>query len=300
MQESRLFKIVYYLLEKGKSTAPELAEEFEVSIRTIYRDIDALSAAGIPIYASQGKGGGITILEDFVLDKSYLSQEEKEQILMALQGIIAAGGRDSQDLLTKLGGLFQLKTANWIEVDFSDWIHNSPRQDLFTLIKEAIFQKKQILFQYFNSSGEKVKRSAEPIKLVFKSKDWYLYAFCLLKNDFRYFKLTRIQNLEIQKETFIQRHIPAPEIKKQIYNPDTRTVTLKFDPCMAFRVYDEFTEDVTADEQGYLYVQTKLPANDMLFSYLFTFADHAEIIEPEDIRMQIKLKLENMQKRYNP
>ena len=97
MEQSRLFKIVYHLLEKGKSTAPELAEKFEVSIRTIYRDLDTISAAGIPIYATQGKGGGIFIMQDFVLNKSLLSEQEKEQILMALQGISATEHNQTEE-----------------------------------------------------------------------------------------------------------------------------------------------------------------------------------------------------------
>lgn len=202
MQESRLFKIVYYLLDKGKSTAPELAEKFEVSIRTIYRDLDAISAAGIPIYAMQGKGGGISLLQDYILDKSLLSDQEKEKILMALQGIIATEDTKADELLSKLGGIFQTKIQDWIEVDFSDWIKNTPNQDVFNTIKGAIFTKNTIKFSYFGSNGSFSKRTAEPIKLVFKSKDWYLYGFCLLKNDFRFFKLTRIKDLEVLAETF--------------------------------------------------------------------------------------------------
>ena len=123
MRESRLFRIVYYLLQNGKATAPELAQKFEVSIRTIYRDIDAISSTGIPIYATQGKGGGIFILNDYTLDKSLLSEQEQEQMLTALQGMIATTEKNSNELLTKLSGLFQIKSTNWIEVDFSDWEH---------------------------------------------------------------------------------------------------------------------------------------------------------------------------------
>ncbi|WP_418571731.1 helix-turn-helix transcriptional regulator, partial [Intestinibacter bartlettii] len=117
MQESRLFKIVYYLLEHEKSTASELAEKFEVSVRTIYRDIDALSSAGIPICATQGKGGGIYLLDNFVLDRSVFSDNEKEQILTALKGISAADGNNLDELLTKLRALFEIKESSWIEVD---------------------------------------------------------------------------------------------------------------------------------------------------------------------------------------
>ena len=130
MEQSRLFKIVYHLLEKGKSTAPELADKFEVSVRTIYRDLDAISSAGIPVYATQGKGGGIFIMQDFVLDKSLLSQREKEQILMALQGISITEHNQSDELLIKLSRLFQSKVTNWIEVDFSEWYKNTDRKSV--------------------------------------------------------------------------------------------------------------------------------------------------------------------------
>ena len=298
MQESRLFRIVYYLLNKGKSTAPELAEKFEVSVRTIYRDIDIISSMGIPIYAMQGKGGGITLLDNFVLDKSLLSTGEKEQILMALQGIIATEQNNSDALLTKLGSLFQAKNTNWIEVDFSNWVKNNPSQDIFNLIKSAIFSRNVISFQYFSSNRESTKRRVEPLKLVFKSKDWYLYSFCLMRNDFRFFKLTRIRDMEIQAEIY-SREIPSTyPIGKLMDIQNTIAVTLKFDKEMAFRVYDEFADDVTEDEQGNLYVHTNLPGNNTLYSYLFSFADYVEVLEPESVREQVKEKLAAMQKKY--
>lgn len=121
MQESRLFKIVYYLLEKGQATAPELAEKFEVSVRTIYRDIDALSGAGISIYAEAGRNGGIHLMNNFVLDKAVLSEEEKQEILVALQSINITKNNSSSQTLQKLSAMFQLHSENWLEVDFSGW-----------------------------------------------------------------------------------------------------------------------------------------------------------------------------------
>ncbi len=298
MQESRLFRIIYYLLDKGKSTAPELAEKFEMSVRTIYRDIDIISSMGIPVYAMQGKGGGITLLDNFVLDKSLLSTREKEQILMALQGIIATEPNNSDELLTKLGSLFQTKNTNWIEVDFSNWVKRNPSQDIFQLMKSAIFSRNVISFQYFSSNRESTKRRVEPLKLVFKSKDWYLYGFCLIRNDYRFFKLTRIKEMEIQSEVY-SREIPSTcSIGKQMDIQNAIAVTLKFDQDMAFRVYDEFAEGVTEDKQGNLYVRTNLPDSDTLYSYLFSFADSVEIVEPENIREQVKNKLAAMQKKY--
>lgn len=298
MQEGRLFRIVYYLLARGKTTARELAEKFEVSVRTIYRDIDVISSMGIPIYAAQGKGGGIALLDGFVLDKSLLSADEKEQILMALQGMIAAGQTDSGRLLTKLGSLFQAKNTDWIEVDYSGWVKNHFDQDVFNRIKQAIFSRSVISFQYFSGRGEPTNRRAEPLKLVFKSKDWYLYGFCLMRNDYRFFKLTRIRDLEIQDERYC-REIPSTRsIPKRMEIPNTVAATLKFDKRMAFRVYDEFAEGVAEDRQGNLYVRTNLPGGAALFSYLFSFADGVELLEPESIRKQVREKLAAMQEKY--
>lgn len=298
MQESRLFRIVYYLLERGKCTAPELAERFEVSVRTIYRDIDIISSMGIPIYAAQGKGGGISLLDNFVLDRSLLSAGEKEQILMALQGIMAAEENNADELLTKLGSLFQAKTANWIEVDFSDWVKNNSGQDVFNLIKGAIFGRNVISFRYFGSNRESTERRVEPLRLVFKSKAWYLYGFCLMRGDYRFFKLTRIRDIEVQADTY-SREVPSTySAGKPMDIENIVAVTLKFDKKMAFRVYDEFADEVQEDEQGNLYVHTNLPGNDALYSYLFSFADGVEVLEPENIREQVKEKLAAMQKKY--
>ena len=297
IRESRLFRIVYYLLQNGKATASELAQKFEVSIRTIYRDIDSISSAGIPIYATQGKGGGISILNDYTLDKSLFSEQEQEQMLTALQGMVAATEENSNELLTKLSGLFQINSTNWIEVDFSDWAHRTPQQDTFNIIKEAIFQKRVISFYYFSGKGNKEKRNVRPIRLVFKSKSWYLYSFCLLRNDYRFFKLTRIKELEMLSGTFTQDFTPT-KIEKQIQVENTVAVKLKFDRQAAFRVYDEFTDSITEDSQGNLYVQIDLPDNEVLYSYVMSFSDSVEIIEPQSIREQMKKRLQKMQEKY--
>ena len=297
MRESRLFRIVYYLLQNGKATAPELAQKFEVSIRTIYRDVDSISSAGIPIYATQGKGGGISILNDYTLDKSLFSEQEQEQMLTALQGMVATTEKNSNELLTKLSGLFQIKSTNWIEVDFSDWAHRTPQQDTFNIIKEAIFQKRTISFCYFSGKGNTEKRNVRPIRLVFKSKSWYLYSFCLLRNDYRFFKLTRIKELEMLSETFTQDFTPT-KIEKQIQVENTVAVKLKFARQAAFRVYDEFTDSITEDSQGNLYVQIDLPDNEVLYSYVMSFSDSVEVIEPQSIREQMKKRLQKMQEKY--
>lgn len=298
MKENRYFQMIYLLLEKGNITAPELAEYFEVSVRTIYRDIDILSSAGIPVYTAQGKGGGIFIMQDFVLDKSLLSEQEKEQILMALQGISVTEHNQSDKLLRKLGGIFQTKVTDWIEVDYSEWYKNTPKSDIFNLIKRAIFNRCVISFSYFARERNYSNRTVEPIKLIFKNKDWYLYGFCLLRNDFRFFKLTRIKDLEISSDTFVREVKNIPEIETIIKNENIIPVKLKFSSKIAFRVYDEFTDNVLKDNQGNLYVNIDLPDNETLFSYILSFGENVEILEPNHLRNKMKEKLVFMLEKY--
>ena len=137
MQESRLFKIVYYLIEKGKSTAPELAQKFEVSVRTIYRDIDVISSAGIPIYATQGKNGGIIIDENFTLDRSMLSSKEKEQILSGLQALFVANNNNTNELLTKLGARL-VRSTNYHREIYLNNAHRVLKSKLKTILRYCV------------------------------------------------------------------------------------------------------------------------------------------------------------------
>lgn len=300
MQESRLFRILYELLANGKTTAPALARKLEVSVRTIYRDIDALSACGVPIYTIPGKSGGIALLDGYTIPKALLSDEERAQILAALQGIDTTTAQENDTLLTKLTAIFQTANSNWIEVDFSDWVRQGrPTQETFQTIKEAIFAQRVVTFHYYGNSGEESKRQVLPLRLVFKSKDWYLYGFCRLREAYRYFKLTRIQSLRILAEHFDPCNLPpepprtSPLAQKQLI-----TVTLKFDKMLAFRVYDEFSDPIHTDADGNLILTTMLPDGETLFAYLLSFSDGVEILAPADLRTRFYEKLEKIRKKY--
>lgn len=297
MKDNRLFRILYYILEKGKVTASELADKFEVSARTIYRDIDSISSAGIPIYALQGKGGGIEIAEDFVLSKSLLSENEKQQIMSALKGLDNTAIQHENDLLTKLSALFKMKSTNWIEVDFNNWQNNKLYEKTFDGIKSAILSKNIISFTYFSSNEKETRRSVKPVRLLFKSQDWYLYAFCLLRNDFRYFKLSRIKNLEIHIEKFDD-SFEDVILKKEMPHDNTVHIKVKFDRKVAFRVYDELNGEITEDDEGNLYSEIEIPNDYNLYNYIFSFGDGAEVLEPKEIRMQIREMIDKMAEKY--
>ena len=297
MKNNRLFKILYYVLEKGKVTANELAEKYEVSIRTIYRDIDVLSSAGIPIYATQGKGGGIEIADNFVLKKSFLSENEQEQILIALKGLELTNKEYENELLTKLTALFKTKNTNWIEVDFTNWQRSKSYDELFKDIKSAIINKNIVRFIYFSSNKKETSRKVKPIRLLFKGWAWYVYAFCLSRNDFRYFKLSRIKEFEILPNTF-EDDFDSIVLKKEIEYEETVFVKVKFDRKMAFRVYDEVSSAIEEDEDGNLYATIELPNDYNLYNYIFSYGDAAEVLEPKEIRDKIKNIINIMAKKY--
>ena len=171
MQINRLFEMIYILLEKENVTAKELAEHFGVSVRTIYRDIDVLSRSNIPIYTNQGKGGGINLLDNFILDKSLISEDEQNQILFALQSLEKLNVNNEKMLLDKMSILFNKATRDWIEIDFSSWKTDSAQNEIFNKIKETILNKKVVEITYFNSYGEENIRQVEPLQIyrIFKN-----------------------------------------------------------------------------------------------------------------------------------
>ena len=297
MAESRLFRIVYVLLERDNVTAKELAEQFEVSVRTIYRDVDRLSSAGIPIYTMQGRDGGIRLAEDFVLNSSLLNQSEKEQLLVALQGLEVTGLLHENELLTKLSTLFQLNQPNWIEVDFTSWSNSKKYEELFQNLKNAIISKQVISFSYVSNKEEFTQRQVKPVRLLFKGQSWYLYAFCLVRNDFRYFKLSRISQLKLLPQHFAD-NFDNVSLEKEARSEEVIRVKLKFNKKVAFRVYDELDCPVKEDEQGNLYAEIEIPNDYSLYCYILSFGDNVEVLEPTKIRMQVTEMIECMAQKY--
>ena len=278
MQESRLFKIVYHLLDKGRATAPELSEKFEVSVRTIYRDIDALSGAGIPIYTEAGRNGGIYLMNDFVLDKAMLTEEEKREILAALHSINSTNNIDNRQILQKLSAIFNVSSESWLEVDFSRWGNNGTDNAKFELMKSAIIHQRCVKITYANSYGRISERIVQPLKMSYKSMSWYLKAYCTEKQDYRIFKLTRMIELEVLSDTFCKKPFPElDEMAGQVY----RTIVLRFAKEISYRVYDEFANtQISTDENGDLIVSVEMPEDEWLIGYLLSFGTQVDIVEP--------------------
>lgn len=298
MPDSRLFKILYYLLDREHATAPELAAEFEVSPRTIYRDVEALSSAGIPIYTEPGRNGGIYLLQDFILDRAVLSENEKQEVLTALQSISATGYIGGKEMLTKLSALFHINTKNWLEVDFSRWGKCACDNSKFDILKTAVIQCKEIEIVYENTNSERSTRIIQPLKISYKSKEWYLKAFCKEKQDFRIFKLNRILGLKLLENTFVPR--PYPEEKNSDQQP-YHQIALLFSKEIAYRVYDEFDEtEIECQKNGDLVVHAEMPVDPWLTGYLLSFGTQVEIIEPKYLKNVLAAQAQEIYRKNKP
>ncbi len=296
MQESRLFQIVYHLLDKGQATAPELAARFEVSVRTIYRDIDALSAAGIPVYTEPGRNGGIRLMNDFVLDQVVLSGEEKKEILAALQSVNITRSMGESQTLQKLSALFALPSENWLEVDFSRWGNQGFDKEKFETLKSAVVHCRHVRIRYAGSDGGVGERTVQPYRLVYRSKAWYLKAFCTKKQDMRTFKLNRILELTLLEESFVRRSFPEESADDEESYP---LVTLRFPKEMAYRVYDEFDKSqIERQENGDLIASAGMPEGAWLISFLLSFGAQVEILSPSYLREEIARQAEKIVEKY--
>lgn len=300
MKNDRLFKILYTLLEKGSITAPELAGILEVSVRTVYRDIEVLSMAGVPVYTTTGKGGGISLISGYTFDKALLSDKEQDQILFAIQSLQAAD-QQMGTLLSKLGAVFQKHHSNWIEVDFSRWGFGRQDNQRFELLKTAILDKYVLQINYCGVSGETSQREIKPVKLIFKDKNWYLQAFCLKAEDFRLFKVSRIIDLYLTDVHFSEDFSDAPPIEAEAPPGFCTTLKLRFSPELAFRVYDEFDRNsIQKQLDGSFLVTVKFPLDSWVLSYLLTFGSEVEIIEPPELRTQLTAYLKKIYEHHKP
>jgi predicted DNA-binding transcriptional regulator YafY len=274
-------------------TAQELADHFEVSKRTILRDIDTLALAKIPIYTTQGKGGGISLMEGFVLNKTALTENEQNQILIALQSMKAAKYAGSGDVLAKLGLLFHKTDIDWIEVDFSRWGQGTGDNIKFDLLKNSIINTTAVRFNYISSCGENSMRKVYPLKLVFKSKAWYLQGFCTDRQDYRTFKLNRILSVNCTDERF-ERGIYIPPSIEGTGTPVNSLIELElvFAPHVAYRVFDEFDEgSIERADNGSLHVFARLPEDNWLYSFLMSFGNDVDILQPKQVKENLKKML---------
>lgn len=295
---NRLLGIIYILMKQGTVTASELAERFEVSIRTIYRDLDTLSSAGIPVYAKKGKNGGICLTEQFVLNKMLITEEEQQEILSALVSLKEIGVQEEQNTLQKLGEFFKTDPVDWVAIDLSDW--GGSRKQLYEDIKHAILSRKLLSFDYYGQNGKMTKRIVEPMQLLFKEYTWYLRAFCREKQAPRIFKLFRMKRVVVLEESFIPRpdwNQEKEEKKEEKIVPDNhvKLIDIWIDKKEAYRVYDRFDEDeLEVLEDGNFIAHMNVWVDDWVYGVLLSFGPSAKVLAPEDVKQEMQRRLKAM------
>ena len=299
MKMDRLIGILSILLQRERVTAPELAEQFEVSRRTIQRDIEALGRAGIPIATVQGAGGGISIMEGYRVDRTVLTAPEMGAILAGLRSLDSVSGtRRYAQLMEKLsagtGGL--VSGGAHMLIDLSSWYKTSLPPKI-ELIQGAIEQHRTIRFAYFSPKGESA-RTVEPYYLVFHWSTWYVWGWCRTREDFRLFKLNRMTDLTVG-EPFVPRPAPLPDLAPERIFPAKYVVTVLFDPACRWRLVEEYGADrFTEEPDGRLRFTGPFPDADSVLSWVLTFGDKAELVEPEELREQLGELAGTLARRY--
>ena len=301
MQIDRLVQMVFYIASHKQVTAKELSNHFQVSARTIYRDINTLSIAGIPVTSTKGTGGGISLIDGYTIDKSILSKEEQQSIYQGLQILQAAKYPSAEMALSKISAIFQnaLK-SNWLDIDFTHWGSTEKEKIKLSDLQYAILNKHVITFLYRNTELKQSERTIEPLRLMFKSHAWYIAGHCRYKQEIRIFRLSRIRRLQVMPEQF-DRELPpnyslTPECKEE---PPLPLLKLKFSPKIAHRLYDEFQEEqLSLGQDGNYYPAVPFELNHWTIHYLLSFGKYVEILEPETARTTLKEHAAEIMKLY--
>lgn len=289
MQIDRLLGILTTLLQGGRATAPQLAERFEVSRRTINRDIDVLCRAGIPIVTVQGRGGGIRIAEGYRLDAALLTQSELQAILAGAQGLDSVFGTASREALReKLGvGGPVVRADDYVMIDLSSFDQDTLREKS-TLLRQAIEQKRIVCFDYIYAKGE-MHRQVEPYLLVFHWGSWYLYAFCLDRQAYRLFKLNRMWRLACGKDHFLPRPLDRERIFfDDCFQAETVRLCALFDPALKYRLVEEYGPDCCSEEpDGRLRFEHAFSEWGEMLAWVQGFGQGVQVLQPQALIRQL-------------
>lgn len=310
MKLDRLVSILVLLLRKEKVQAKELAELFEVSVRTIYRDIEAINLAGIPIVTYQGVNGGIGIAEGYRLDKSVLTEDEMSTIVSTLSGIAPTmPDKKYEIIMEKIRNTIPSKLLENMDskvkqliIDFFPWGSGKLLKESISIIKKAIEKHNLIQFNYIDFSANKTVRTVEPYSLVLKGQNWYLRAWCQIRQDLRIFKLSRIKDLTALQDKFEPRKIEFDHINFDTewkYSGKTVNLQLLFDKEIENIAFEYFGDSLEKQNDGKLLLKTVMPEGYWLYGFILSFGTGVEVIDPPHIRMAIADISKKIYKKYS-
>jgi len=300
MKTDRLIGILSILLQEEQATAPELAKRFEVSRRTINRDVEALCKAGIPIRTTQGSGGGIRIMDGYRMDRTILTSRDMQMILAGLRSLDSvSGSRYCSQLMEKLqsGSSEFISGRDSMLIDLSSWYRSSLTPKI-EVIHKAIENRNLLEFRYYAPSGES-DRTIEPYYLVFRWSSWYVWGWCTAREDFRLFKLNRMDSVAETSCAFTCRDVPMPDLSNEKVFPGGITVKALFTPDMKWRLVEEFGPHCfTETADGRLLFTADYTNMENALSWLLTFGAKAEVLEPVEVRNRIRRNAEETLKIY--
>lgn len=294
MKLDRLVSIITVLLRRERVPARDLADMFEVSVRTILRDVDAINMAGIPIVTYQGAGGGIGIAEGYKLDRSVLTGDEMAALITSLSGVASSLGDPKLGiLLDKIRNTIprsQLEAVNLktsqIFIDLTPWGGNEQLKRTLELLRRSIEQQKEVAFRYIDSDSRRTERIVQPYTLILKGTGWYLYGWCKLRGAFRLFKVIRTRNLLQTDQTFTRIELPAvlPESEGDSGKRPPANLLLRFEHSAESIAIEWFGDGDIEYQPDALYVSAFMPENNWLYGWLLSFGPVMEILEPLHIR----------------
>lgn len=300
MKIDRLIGILSILLQKDSVTAPELARQFEVSRRTINRDIDELCRAGIPVATRQGSNGGISIMEGYRIDRTLLTGTELNDILAGLLSLDSVNGTNRYgQLMEKLsaGSSDLMAGGQSVLIDLSSWYKDSLAPKI-EVIRRAIDTQVYLSFDYYSPSGES-RRRIEPYYLIFRWSSWYVWGWCTERGDYRLFKLNRIDRICAGNDTFVKRNAPLPDLRTERIFPGGIKVKALFSPECKWRLIEEFgPECFTETKSGELLFYADYTDKENLVSWLLTFGSCVRLLEPPEIREEIRDIIKEMYENY--
>ncbi len=300
MKIDRLIGILSILLQRETVTAPYLAEHFEVSRRTINRDIEDLCKAGIPIVTRQGANGGISIMEDYKIERTLLTGTEMKDILAGLRSLDSVNGTNRYgQLMEKLfaGSSDFMEGGQSVLIDLSSWYKDSLAPKI-EQIRYAIDSRKELDFFYYSPGGESA-RTIEPYYLIFRWSSWYVWGWCKDREDFRLFKLNRMDELKLSERTFSGRQVSPPELSDEQIFPGGIRVKALFEADCKWRLVEEFGKGCFEElPDGKLLFHADYTNRENFLTWILTFRNKAELLEPEHLREELKQALREMLGRY--